>query len=329
MPLKFFWGEEDYLIEKEIRALKKKVLGAHFDALNYKVLDNPDFNTFDEALRTMPMFFGDVFYLIKCDKYFLETKSKAKLDDKQTAQLIESLENIDEKVHVVLHCPIARGEKKKPDSRKKLYKAVAKITEIKEFPAYKAYEEAKIAPIVKKLAQEKDIIVPSDVISLLIQYSGASIRNLDTQLEKLKLFAYPNKQISKEMLSEVCLASEDVFNLPDLLIKKDFTSALASINTLLEKSHYLEILAFLQVSILNLLKTKLYSKNLSAMEISRKTGQHEFVVKKNIEKLNGISFSEILNLKLNLTDAEFALKTGQIEPMTAFSRAFCVEGKNV
>ena len=80
MPLYFFWGEEDYLIEREVRALRQRVLGDGFDALNYRVLDNPDFNTFDEALRTSPMFFGEILYVIKCDKYFLESKTKAKLE---------------------------------------------------------------------------------------------------------------------------------------------------------------------------------------------------------------------------------------------------------
>ena len=79
MPLYFFWGEEDYLIEKEVKTLKNKVLGDNFDALNFRVLDNPDFMTFDEALRSSPMFFGNIFYVIKCDKYFLESKSKIRL----------------------------------------------------------------------------------------------------------------------------------------------------------------------------------------------------------------------------------------------------------
>ena len=47
MPLYFFWGEEDYLIEKEVKTLKKKILGDSFDALNYRTLDNPDFTEFD------------------------------------------------------------------------------------------------------------------------------------------------------------------------------------------------------------------------------------------------------------------------------------------
>ena len=282
MPLYFFWGEEDYLIEKEVKTLKNKVLGDNFDALNFRVLDNPDFMTFDEALRSSPMFFGNIFYVIKCDKYFLESKSKIKIDDKQTAMLCESLEYVADGVCVVLLCQTPRGEKKKPDSRKKIYKTVAKVAQIKEFPAYRAYEDYKIAPIIKNLAKEKDVTISNDVISLLIQYCGASIRNLDMQLEKLKISCYPKKEITSELVKEACFAGVDIFLLPDLILKKDFTSALEQITKMLEKSHYLEILAFLQTSFTNLLKTKIFSKSLSSFDISRKTGQNEFVVKKNI-----------------------------------------------
>ena len=327
MPLYFFWGDEDYLIEKELKALKKKVLGDKFDALNFRVLDNPDFLTFDETLRTSPMFFGDVLYVIKCDKYFLESKNKIRLDDKQNDILCESLSRIADRVNIVLLCLIPRGEKKKPDSRKKIYKTVAKVADVKEFPSYKVYEDYKIAPVLKNLAKEKDILIPNDVITLLIQYCGSSIRNLDAQLEKLKLYCYPQKQINVDMVKEVCFAGDDIFSLPDLILKKDFTAALEQISKMIEKSHYLEILAFLQTSFTNLLKIKVFSKNFSSFDISRKTGQHEFVVKKNMEKLRNIDFDELLRIKFNLTNVEYLLKTGQIEPMAAFCDVFLKEAQ--
>ena len=327
MPLYFFWGEEDYLIEKEVKSIKNKVLGDNFDALNFRVLDNPDFLTFDEALRSSPMFFGDILYVIKCDKYFLDTKGKAKLDDKQNDILCESLLNIAQGVHIVLLCQIPRGEKKKPDSRKKIFKTVSKVAQVKEFPAYRAYEDYKIAPVLKELAKEKDILISNDVILLLIQYCGASIRALDAQLEKLKLYCYPQKQITTDMVKNVCFAGDDIFLLPDLILKKDYTSSLEHISKMLEKSHYLEILAFLQTSFTNLLKTKVYSNAMSSFDISRKTGQHEFVVKKNLEKLRNIDVNELLRLKLNLTNAEYLLKSGQIEPMAAFCDVFFKEAE--
>lgn len=273
------------------------------------------------------MFFGDILYIIKADKYFLETKGKIKLDDAQVSMLCESFKNIAQGVHVVLLCPVERGDKKKPDSRKKIYKAIAQSAKIEEFPAYKAYEDYKVAPIVKELAKEKDITLQGDLATLLVQYCGTNIRDLDMHLEKLKLYAYPDKKITPDMLKEVCLLGEDIFSIPDLILKKDYTLALEQISKILQKSHYLEILGFLQTSITNLLKTKVYSSSCSSFDISRKTGQHEFVVKKNLEKLKKTDTKELLRLKLNLTQVEYMLKTGQIDPMGAFCKMFTEELK--
>ena len=121
------------------------------------------------------------------------------------------------------------------------------------------------------------------------------------------------------MVRDVCFFGEDIFSLPDLILKKDYTKALEQISKILQKSHYLEVLGFMQTSFLNLLKTKIFSQSMAPAEISRKTGQHEFVVKKNLEKLRNIDTKELLRLKLNLSEVEYLLKSGQIEPMSAFS----------
>ena len=65
------------------------------------------------------MMFGDIVYKIRADKYFLETTKKVKLDDKQTDEIIKALELVSERVHIILTCPIEKGDRKKPDSRKK------------------------------------------------------------------------------------------------------------------------------------------------------------------------------------------------------------------
>ena len=122
MPLYFLWGDEDYLIEKALIDVKKKILGDNINALNYRSVDNPSFSLFSELLRTNSMMFGDSIIQIKCPKFFLTSKGEQKLDDKQTQELISGLNNISQGVHIILICPTPRGEKKKPDSRKKLFK---------------------------------------------------------------------------------------------------------------------------------------------------------------------------------------------------------------
>ncbi len=323
MPLDFLWGDEDFLIENAIKKIKNEVLKGDVNELNYRVVDNPSFALFSETLRTNAMMFGSVVVVIKCSKYFLESNSKQKLDEKQTAELISALNNLSDRVHFVLVCQTPRGEKKKPDSRKKLYKEILKLTKPQEFPSYRNYEEYKLIPIVKKMACEIGLKINQSESSLLIQMTGASLRDLHNNLEKLKLYAHPENNITSKMIEKVLSDNLDIFSITDLIIKKDYANALSKLAEILQKEHFLPSLAFLQTSVSNLFKTKLYSSKLSNFEIAAKLNQHEFVVKKNIEKLSAISLEELLRVKLNLSNVEFNLKTGAVkDPICAYQLAF-------
>ncbi len=323
MPIDFLWGDEDFLIEKAVNKIKNEVLKEDVNELNYRLVDNPSFSLFSELLRTNAMMFGDVVIVIKCQKYFLESKSKEKLDDKQTQELISALNNISDRVHFILVCPTPRGEKKKPDSRKKLYKEILKLTKPQEFPSYKSYEEYKLIPIVKKMASELDLKINQDEASLLIQTVGTSLRDISTQLEKLKLYAYPENLITLDMIKNVVSVNCDIFNLVDLILEKKYTDALSLIFDITQKEHYLLSLAFIQTVFTNLLKIKIYSKTMSTFDLAVKLNQNEFVVKKNIQKLSKVSLDELIRLKINLSDAEYKLKTGTVkDPLCAYEMAF-------
>lgn len=323
MPIHFLWGDEDYLIERAINKLKKEILGNDVNELNYRAVDNPNFAQFSELIRTNAMMFGDVIIQIKCQKYFLESKTKEKLDDKQTAELISGLNNVSDKIHLILVCPTPRGEKKKPDSRKKLYKEILKLTKPQEFPSYRSYEEYKLIPIIQKMANDIDLKINQNECSLLIQTVGSSLRDISTQLEKLKLYAHPQNVVSEKMIKEIVNSNSDIFNLVDLILAKKWTQTMNLINEILQKEHFLPSLAFLQTSITNMLKIKLYANTMSTFDLAIKLNQNEYVLKKNIEKLASVSLDDLVNIKINLTNAEYNLKSGAVkDPMTAYELAF-------
>lgn len=329
MPIEFLWGDEDYLIEKETDKIKKQVLGEDINELNYRVVDNPSFSLFSELIRTNAMMFGDIVLVVKCPKYFLESKQKEKLDEKQTKELVEGLNTISQRVHLVLICPTPKGEKKKPDSRKKLYKELIKITKPKEFPSYKSYEEYKLIPVLKKMASEFDITINHSECSLLIQTIGTSLRDISSQMEKLKLYAHPNKLVTKEMVKEVVCANCDIFTLVDLILDKKYVESLKLISDILQKEHFLPTLAFIQTTFTNLLKLKIYSKKMTGYDLAVKLNQNEYVVKKNLEKISKISLEELTRIKINLTKAEYNLKSGVIkDPICAFELAFFEGAEN-
>lgn len=322
MPLSFFWGEEDFLIEREIKKLKTSFLQNEISELNYKTVDNPDFATLVMLLRAQPMMFGNLLCVIKMDRYFLEGGKKITLDDKQTEELIEALALISDKIHIVMTCLIPRGERKKPDARKKFYKAIQKSAVMQEFPAYKPYEDYKILPVLKNLLKDFNLKASNEALNKIISRNGPYIRDLYTALEKISLYVYPDNFINEKVVDNLYSTSQNIFALSDLILNKKYETALSEISNMLQKSHYLEILAFLQSTFSKILAVKIYSTKMSCFEIAKNTGQNEYAVKMTLNKIKNTHLAELIKLKQNLTRAEFEIKTGEKEPMTAFLGVF-------
>ena len=112
-------------------------------------------------------------------------------------------------------------------------------------------------------------------------------------------------------------------------LKKEYNNAIYNISNLLQKEHYLPMLAFIQTTFTNLVKLKLYSNTLSSYELAMKLNQNEYVIKKNLEKIKNTNLEELIRLKINLTEAEYKLKTGAIkDPICALELAFLKNGEN-
>ncbi len=322
MPLTFLWGEEDFLIEKEINSIKKKVLGDNITELNYKMSDNPDFSELIFLLRSQPIMFSDTIICVKADRYFLDCAKKITLDERQIEEFINAIDLISDRVHFILTCPIKRGERKKPDSRKKIFKEIQKKGTIKEFLAYKPYEEYKILPVLKEMMREYNLKGNTGTLENIIRRVGPYFRDLNTALDKISLYIYPDNFITDEAVNNLYPASQNIFSLIDLILNKNYTHAINEISNMLLKSHYLEILAFLESGFSKLMMTKIYSKKLSSFDIAKKTGQNEYAVKMALNKLKNIELKEILKLKQSLINIEYEIKTGQKEPLLALTEGF-------
>ena len=149
-----------------------------------------------------------------------------------------------------------------------------------------------------------------DAIDLMIQQIGNNLREFDTELDKLKLIAYPEKKVTKKMVAEICVSNEDLFNFTELIMKGERDRALLEFNKLLDKKHPLEILAAVQTMLRKwiILKTK---TSLSPAELSKLTGQHEFVVKQTLQKLKKTNTADLVKLRENLFEAECKIKSAE------------------
>lgn len=303
MAIYFYYGDEEFNIEQEVNKLKKG-LDKNFLEMSLKTYDNPKFADLIAILRTQPMMFGKMLVIIKANDYFSKT-----FEDKELKQIEQALEDNNENLDIVFVAEYPRNEGKKPDSRKKFFKMLSKYN-AKEFASIPTYKTAELESWIKKQAKSKDIELNPDAISAMIVQIGNNLRELDGELDKLKLFIYPEKQITKQNVQELCISNEDLFAFSDYLMKGEKDRALLEYRRLLEKKFCLEIVAALQTMIRKWITLKAKSTECSTFELSKLTGQHEYVVKLNLQKLKNTSLKDLVKLKQNLTQAEFKIKSG-------------------
>ncbi len=313
MAVYFFYGDEDYNIELELSNMSSK-LNPDFKSMSYQVLDNPSYQDLITALRTPPMMFGDMLIVINAEDYFLSNKNF--FDDKELEDIEDALKHNPETLDIVFVVRLPRNEGKKLDSRKKLYKILSKFN-AREFPTFKTYKIAEISAWIKKLAKNKGLTVKDDTAQLLIEQIGNNLREFDVELDKLKLVAYPETVITPKMVGEICISNQDLFNLTELIMKNEKDKALLEFQRLLDKKHPLEILAAVQTMLRKWIILKLKSSSASPAELSKLTGQHEFVVKQSLEKLRHTSLRDLVKLKENLFEVEYKIKSAESVDMVS------------
>lgn len=306
MSIYFFYGDEDYNIELEIKKLKKKLLDKNFASMNFKVANNPNFADLISLLRTQPMMFGNQIIVINCEDYFSKM-----FEDTELEEISKALEDNTDSLCIIFTAILPRNEGKKIDARKKIYKVITKHAQSQEFPTFKTYKIDEISNWINKEAKRNEITLEKDAVLALIEQVGNNLRELTQELEKLKLLAYPKATITKKMVKEVCISNEDLFNFADFLLKNDRGQALLEFQKLLDKKHPLEILSALQTMLRKWIIIKSKSRELPLFEISKLVGQHEFVVKNTLEKMKDTPLKDLVNLKQNLFQAEYKIKSGQ------------------
>ena len=303
MAVYFFYGEEDFDIENEINKLKKG-LDKNFFEMSFKTYDNPKFPDLISILRTQPMMFGKMLIVINCLDYFSKT-----FEGKEIKEIEKALEDNSENLDIVFVAQLPRGEGKKLDSRKKFFKLLSKKIS-KEFAPIPTYKTADLESRIIQLGKSKGMKLDKNALTAIISQIGNNLRQIDKELDKLKLFAYPNEIVTSSMVREICISNEDLFAFSDFLMENEKDKALLEYRKLLDAHYPLEILSTLQTMLRRWIVLKAKGHNSTPIELSRLTGMHEYVVKLTLQKLKKTNLKDLVKLKENLTDAEYKIKSG-------------------
>lgn len=305
----FFYGDEEFNISNAVKKLKA-TLDKDFIEMSYKYFNNPKFPDLIAAIKSQPMMFGKMLIEINCLSYLSGKATDDKsFDDKQLKQLSEALEDVNDNVDIIFTAQLPPDSQKKIDKRKKLFKTLSKYN-AQEFAQIPSYKTAELESWIKQQAKTKDLKLSADVVLAILLQVGSNLRMLDSELEKLKIYAGKN-QITKNTVNEICVTNEDLFAFAEFLTEGNLTKALIEYQKLLTKKHPLEILSVLHTLIHGKIQIKALSASNSSDEIAKIINMHPYRVKLEMQKLKNVSLKSLVKLKKNLTDAEYRIKSGQ------------------
>lgn len=305
MKAYFFYGDEEFLIEREINSMREKLLDKNFSTMNYKTISNPSYADFISILRTQPMMFGNQMIVINIEKYFTQT-----FEDKEINEMSKALDNIADSLYIIFVYNLPRNENKKLDSRRRIYKLLMQKTATTEFASIKSYNIDALSKFINSEAKKNGVTMEVKAVQRLIEQVGNNLRDLSKEIEKLVLAAYPQKKITEKNVKEICITNEDLFAFSDILFKGQKAQALKEFRKLCDKKHPLEIISALQTMLRKTIITKLNEKKLSTFDIAKLTNQNEFVVKKTLEKFKNTPLTDLVKLKRNIANAEYNIKSG-------------------
>jgi len=322
MPVLLYWGEEEFKLEKAVSELKDKILDPSWKELNHRVLNDPDLSDLIEAIRTVPLAFGNLLIEVRTNSLFSRGAKKSDDYDENVGDLIKLLENLNDKVYVLFITILPKGSGKKVDSVLKITKAVTKIGKIIPFEPIKFYRIDDFVNWISQNTSSKDIHINRDAALLLYNEIGNDLRRLDSEIEKLKTFIMPRKTIELKDVKALSCCSEDIFKLADFWLFGKNSRAVEELNKLIKKDHPVKITASLQTTTRYWLRIKAEAvKKKNSFEIARDLKQSEYRIGKDLEKLRNIKIETLVNMKINLTEAEFNIKSGKLPPEIALQLA--------
>lgn len=229
IPLALVCGDDEFAVKKRAKEIYQN-WSEELGGMDHEIIEATVSNSGDalnkisklrEAIQTLPFFgSGKVVWLRDCNFLGDERAASAQAVMETTSELAEELKNFKWGSVRLL---ISAG---KVDKRKTFFKTLDKIGTVEIFDALSAddkdwAERAEMAARAAVRERQKDI--SEEALGELVNRVGPNTRQLETEIEKLSLFAGDRKQIEFADVTAICSQNKTAkaFALGDALGDRD------------------------------------------------------------------------------------------------------------
>lgn len=311
-PVYLVYGGEAFLTEEVFHALRTALVQPETADFNYHVLDqSPDQVRQALTLAQTQPFFAERRLVVVKECAALTPRRKAGDDGGEEGPPEESDEALLSYLKKPVSSTVLLFLNASVDARRKVTKALIASGCAVECQPLKG-EDAVMW--VQQRAQSKGKKLGAPAANLLVERIGADLQLLDSELEKLVLFAGPAREIRpgdvEQMVSN--MAETEIYRLTEAVVRKDRTRTLLLLDRVLRQvDHPLQVLAALT----NRFRQLLLVKSLAARGLSRKDGaaaahMHPYAYEKVVGQAAAVDRGQIVAALERLLEADLAMKSG-------------------
>jgi DNA polymerase-3 subunit delta len=312
-----FHGDEEFGKNERIAALKARL--GDLAEMNTTVLAGRGLS--QEALRHhchVPPFLGEFRLVIVQDLLTRLAKSKgphgkASQSAKTFLQWLASyMDEIPESTTLVF------SESKKIAARNVVLKAIAKLESRGQIILFATPQirKGELAAWVRQRARAKKIRLAPRVADDLATFIGPNLRLIDSEMEKLALYAghRPITQADVALLSPYARESS-VFDMVDALGNRKTAQAFRLLAQMrAQGSHPLYLLTMIVRQYRILLKVKdQMSRGLNKNDIATAINLHPYPTQKAMAQCRNYTLAQLQSIYDRLLETDIAIKTGQLE----------------
>lgn len=296
----FIYGEDQFRVRADVEALKEAAEKAGVPTIHLEA-DGLSFETLREHLTSGSLFSRKAAVFIKNLLLVGDIDLKGKV--------LELLDLIPAEVTVVI------WEEGNPDRRSRHFLTLAKRARRLE---KQPLTGGSLVQWTMSRARTKGVRLLPSAAAALAQLIGSDLARLDTELDKLALYAKNKPLGPDEILAWVpSTVPPGVFDLLDALGGQSRKEGLLMEQLLAAGEDPIYLLSMLAYQVRNLLLVSALleeQKNLSAPRVARELRLHPFVAQKTLDKARLFTLPKLVELHQRLADLDVKIKTGRVDP---------------
>jgi DNA polymerase-3 subunit delta len=217
-----FHGDERYLLERSLNAIRKLLCPDGLDSFNYKRFEGKNVfaNVLADAIDTVPAF---------AERTLIEVNDFDIFQSAQKPEINEILADLPDYVCVII---IFDTVEYKPDGRVKLDKAILQYAEVIEFTVQ---EQHSLIKWIKQHCKDAGKLISSADAGYLVLITGGYMSTLHSEIEKVAAYAQW-ESVTRADIDTVVTPVPDavVYKLTDALMRREYAAAMRILDELFQ-----------------------------------------------------------------------------------------------